>query len=74
MSAIGRTGKFLLELSERKHEVAYLQLPSYPTSEAWKTSKSVRLVEIIGKYKGPDVVLDFDEEGVLVGLEILAEG
>ena len=36
-------------------------------------SKAVRLIDLIGKYKGPDVVLDFDEAGVLVGIELLAE-
>jgi hypothetical protein len=35
-------------------------------------SKSIRLIDVIGKYEGPDVVLDFDEGGVLVGIEILA--
>jgi hypothetical protein len=35
-------------------------------------SKSVRLRDLIGSYEGPDVVLDFDLRGVLVGIEILA--
>jgi uncharacterized protein YuzE len=35
-------------------------------------SKSLRLTELMGSYTGPDVVLDFDQDGVLVGMEILA--
>lgn len=68
-----RSGKFVLELSRGRHEVAYLKLPSYPSGQICKMSKSVRLFDMIGKYPGPDVILDFDEEGVLVGIEILAE-
>jgi hypothetical protein len=30
------------------------------------------LREIVGPYKGADVILDFDSEGVLVGIEVLA--
>jgi hypothetical protein len=35
-------------------------------------SKSIRVFDIIGRYEGPDVILDFDERGVLVGIEFLA--
>jgi uncharacterized protein YuzE len=35
-------------------------------------SKSIRLAELMGSYAGPDVVLDFDQDGVLVGIELLA--
>lgn len=50
--------------------IAYLRLPTHPGTLC-KMSKSVRLIELLGPYKGPDVVLDFDEGGVLVGIEIL---
>jgi hypothetical protein len=36
-------------------------------------SRSVRLSDLIGTYVGPDVVLDFDEDNVLVGIELLAD-
>jgi hypothetical protein len=65
-----RTRNFELVLSEGKHEVAYLKLPTHPTGE-WRTSRSLRLFDLMGKYEGPDVVLDFDEEGVLVGIEVV---
>jgi hypothetical protein len=31
----------------------------------------VRVVDVLGKYEGPDVVLDFDAGGVLVGIEVV---
>lgn len=63
---------FRLDCSEDEpDQVAYLKLPTYPQDEIPKMSKSVRLVELIGKYDGPDLVFDFDEDGVLVGVEIL---
>lgn len=63
---------FHLEVSEDDSDVAYLRLPSYPEEGPWKMSKSVRLRDIMGHYEGPDIVLDFDMRGVLVGIEILA--
>jgi hypothetical protein len=71
-SSKGDNGKFELLVSEDDTEVAYLRLPSHPGTSPCKMSKSVRLVDLIGKYEGPDVVLDFDMKGVLVGIEVLA--
>lgn len=34
-------------------------------------SRTVRLHDLLGAYEGPEVNLDFDQEGVLVGIEIL---
>ena len=64
--------KFELRVSEDDADVAYLRLPSHPGTIPCKMSKSVRLRDLIGSYEGPDVVLDFDLRGVLVGIEILA--
>lgn len=64
-------GRFDLRVSDDDQDVAYLRLPTHP-GDPCKLSKSVRLVDLIGRYKGPDVVLDFDQEGVLVGIELLA--
>ena len=36
-----------------------------------RMSRSVRLTDVMGKYAGPDVVLDFDAAGVLVGIEVI---
>jgi hypothetical protein len=62
---------FELKISEDDSQVAYLRLPTHPGSEICRMSKSLRLIDIIGPYKGPDIVLDFDERGILVGIEIL---
>ncbi|NOK18872.1 DUF2283 domain-containing protein [Corallococcus carmarthensis] len=67
-----RSGGFELRVSADDEEgVAYLRLPTHP-GKGGKVSKSIRLVDVIGQYKGPDVVLDFDQDEVLVGIEILA--
>lgn len=66
-----KLGRFELRVSEDDQDVAYLRLPSHP-GETCKMSKSIRLAELMGSYTGPDVVLDFDQDGVLVGIEILA--
>lgn len=66
-----KLGRFELRVSEDDQDVAYLRLPSHP-GETCKMSKSIRLVELLGAYEGPDVVLDFDQDGVLVGIELLA--
>ena len=66
-----KLGRFELRVSEDDQDVAYLRLPSHP-GETCKMSKSIRLAELMGSYEGPDVVLDFDQDGVLVGIEILA--
>ena len=65
-------GHFELRISEDDEDVAYVRLPSHPGTETCKMSKSIRLVDVLGKYEGPDVVLDFDETGILVGIELLA--
>lgn len=66
-----RCGRFELRISDDDKEVAYLRLPTYPAEGFAKTSKTVRLHDLIGQYQGPDVNLDFDQEGVLVGIELL---
>jgi hypothetical protein len=53
--------------------VAYLKLPNYPRTGHCKMSRTIRLIDLVGTYRGPDVILDFDEENILVGIEILAE-
>ncbi len=69
---IVRIGKFELKVVG-DHEIAYLKLPSYPKTRQLKTSKSFRLFDCVGSYKGPDVVFDFDQDGILVGIEVLAD-
>jgi Protein of unknown function (DUF2283) len=65
------TTGFALQVSEDDPDVAYLRLPSHPGSFPGKTLKSVRLVDVLGPYTGPDILFDFDLQGVLVGIEIV---
>ena len=67
----GRTGKSELRLAKEKDAVAYLRLPTYPSQGQAKVAKNVRLFDCIGQYDGPDLIFDFDEDGVLIGIEIL---
>lgn len=63
------TGKFELELTGAT--TAYLRLPTHPG--VLRGARSVPLVDIMGAYKGPYLVLDFDSEGVLVGIEVIGD-
>ena len=67
-----RAGKFELKVVG-DHEIAYLKLPSYPKTRQVKASRSFRLFDCVGQYNGPDVVFDFDQDDVLVGIEVLAD-
>ncbi len=67
------TGLFELRLSDNRHEIGYLRLLTYPKRAPLKVSKSIRLFDILGKYNGPDVVFDFDLDGVLVGIEVVTD-
>jgi hypothetical protein len=61
--------KFELEITGRT--TAYLKLPTHPG--VLKGARSVPLVNLIGAYQGPYVVFDFDQQGVLVGIEIVGK-
>ncbi|MEZ4713676.1 MAG: DUF2283 domain-containing protein [Caldilineaceae bacterium] len=67
------TGIFELRLSDNRHEIAYLRLPTYPKERQLRVSKSIRLVELLGKYEGPDIVFDFDLDDILVGIEVITD-
>jgi uncharacterized protein YuzE len=60
-----------LEISADDSEVGYLYLPDYPKENIGTiVDKQLRLSDLIEGYKGPDIYLDFDEKGVLIGIEI----
>jgi hypothetical protein len=61
--------KFELEITGPT--TAYLKLPTHPGT--LRSARTVTLVDLIGAYKGPYVVFDFDQQGVLVGIEIVGE-
>lgn len=53
--------------------VAYLVLPDHPGSGTpGIVSRHESIKDLIDGYKGPDVFLDFDKDGCLIGIEILA--
>lgn len=52
-------------------DVAYLYLPAHPRIEAHGViTKQVRLADIL-HYSGPDIYLDLDKDGKLLGIEIV---
>lgn len=63
--------RYSLVLSEDDPEVAYLYLRMNKHKDFVNLGKSIRLFDLVGEYGGPDVVLDFDAEGVLVGIELV---
>jgi uncharacterized protein YuzE len=62
-----------LKISEDDPDVAYLRLPDHPGAGTPNiVSKQITLGELVKGYKGPAVYLDFDNDGKLIGIEILA--
>jgi len=61
--------KFELEITGPT--TAYLKLPTHPG--VLKGARTVTLVDLIGAYHGPYVVFDFDQQGVLVGIEVVGK-
>ncbi len=60
------------KLSEDDEAVAYLMLPGHSGAGIFgAVAKQVQLSTILD-YKGADIYLDLDENGRLVGIEILA--
>jgi len=62
-----RTPKFELKTGDN---VAYLYLPDNPRSPGC-IAKTVRLIDIFPGVIGPDIYLDLDSHGKLIGIEIL---
>ena len=62
-----------LKVSPEDEDVGYLYLPDHPRNSATKVvGKQLELRDIVEGYHGPDVYLDFDKEGTLIGIEVLA--
>jgi hypothetical protein len=61
-----------LSISHDDPDVGYLTLPDHPGQGlAGAAVKQTRLRDLID-YAGPDLYLDFDINGKLIGVEILA--
>ena len=63
-------GKIELTVSE-DDEVGYLSLPAHPGTKTGVVKNCIELRHLVADYKGPELVLDFDAAGVLIGVEIL---
>jgi hypothetical protein len=64
--------KMTLTISDDDEEVAYLTLPRHPgRGSAGAVVRQTKLRDLM-RYSGPDIYLDFDKDGYLIGVEILA--
>ncbi|EDY16891.1 hypothetical protein CfE428DRAFT_5520 [Chthoniobacter flavus Ellin428] len=66
------SGKFELKVTP-SGEVAYLYLPDHPGRDAKGVAvKQVSLKELLPSYDGATLYFDFDQDGRLIGVEVLA--
>jgi hypothetical protein len=64
--------KIELKVSE-DDEVAYLYLSTHPGKGLPNIVAQQRtLSELYGSYSGPELIFDFDNNGVLIGVEVLS--
>ncbi len=61
--------KYVLDVTGET--TAYLRLQTHPGE--LRGARSLPLVSVIGPYKGPYVVLDFDKDDILVGIEVVGD-
>ena len=62
-----------VRISGTESENAYVTLPGYPVEpQGGVVSRTISLEEVIPGFKGPCVNLDFDRDGLLIGIEIIA--
>ncbi len=67
----GKLGTFALEPS-MTNEVCYLRLPTAPKAGTPGVVKmTLRLSDYLSPYDGPDINFDFDERGVMIGIEVI---
>ncbi|PPE56230.1 hypothetical protein F157LOC_04159 [Pectobacterium brasiliense] len=65
--------KINLEVSD-DGDVAYLVLPNHPgKGKLGVAVKQVALQSIIENYQGPEIYLDFDRDGNIIGMEFLLD-
>jgi len=66
---MSKSNKMSLSISDDDPAVGYLTLPGHQGTETVAVSRTICLRELLDDYKGPDVNLDFDSYGLLVGIE-----
>ena len=61
-----------LRAYEESPTAAYVELVDYPTeNQSGCVIRSVRIDQIITNYDGPKITIDFDANGIAIGIEIL---
>lgn len=66
------SNKIRIKMRSPDADTAYIALPGYPEQlTSGVVKKSVSLDDIYD-YEGPRVQLDFDKEGKLIGIEVVA--
>ena len=65
--------KIRVQMRRGQSDTAYIKLPGHPDKPKFGiVCKTIDLVEVIANYKGPRVMLNFNKDGKLIGIEILA--
>jgi len=65
--------KIRVEMTSNDSDSAYIALPGYPEQLVpGVVAKTLELGDLIEKYVGPRINLDFNKDGTLIGIEILA--
>ena len=68
MDSARMKSNYVLEPSDDDAGVAYLRVAGeFPL----RVARSVRVTEAIAGYRGPDVILDLDATGALIGIELV---
>ncbi|MDR6370411.1 transcriptional regulator of nitric oxide reductase [Chryseobacterium bernardetii] len=62
--------KIIVKISEDDESVGYVYLPNELDEEKKKVKKTIDLSDVID-YKGVTIYLDFNEDGILLGIEIV---
>jgi hypothetical protein len=67
--------KIRVKLIGEDSHTAYIALPGSPKDlQRGSVSKTICLDNIVENFKGPRINLDFNKEGVLIGIEVLVFG
>ncbi len=65
--------KIRINMKDADSDTAYIALPGHPEQiEPGVVKKTISLDDIIDDYMGPRIYLDFNKDGKLIGIEILA--
>jgi hypothetical protein len=67
--------KIRVKMNGEDSDTAYIALPGYPDQPQFGVvSKTISLDDVLDSFRGPRINLDFNKDGVLIGIEILVWG